>query len=345
MAQKQDDADLTPADARRDPDDTASSPEAERLALFLFEYAGKTFAIPLQSVEEVIEPTQIESYPGALPHCRGTISHRGRILPVFDPMGLGFGSEAREHAPACLVIMRAGAARFAFALDRHLELIETPSSEISEESAPPPEAIETSNYLTGLLAHRDRTMALLSLQSIASMVQANIGAQTIINPDEIQASQAEEARQEDFVLSRIGETSIAHPVATVLEIVEGLDVMPLFGVAPCLRGLTNLRGRVLACVDISDVLGLSPRLLDDRSMFLVLSTGNAEFALCVDHVAGIRSLPRDAFQPTEGLLPGSAQGLFEGVVERKEGACLKLSASAIATWDRLAPLRAQANEM
>jgi hypothetical protein len=59
----------------------------------------------------------------------------------------------------------------------------------------------------------------------------------------------------------------------------------------------------------------------------------------VDQVLGIKNLALDNFQPTEGLLPLAIQQLFDGVAEKGAENYLRLMASAIVDWDRLAPFR------
>ena len=73
--------------------------------LFVFEFAQMIFSVPLHYVEEVIESHKIESYPGSVPHCRGTINHRGRILPIFDVHGLGFEKDKEDVSSPYVVII------------------------------------------------------------------------------------------------------------------------------------------------------------------------------------------------------------------------------------------------
>ncbi len=71
-------------------------------------------------------------------------------------------------------------------------------------------------------------------------------------------------------MRRIERVLFGIPVEHVIEIIEGYDVTPLFKVPPIVRGLLNLRGQVLACLDISVELGLPPRRLEERNQFVVL---------------------------------------------------------------------------
>ncbi len=301
--------------------------------LFVFEFAQMIFSVPLHYVEEVIESHKIESYPGSVSHCRGTINHRGRILPIFDVHGLGFEKDKEDVSSPYVVIINNEGIVFGLTLEKHLELIDCDITliELSRE--------DYQLYSLGMIPYREKAMTLLAPPLIASLAQLRFNYHRIEDYKGNNHLNETTENLEKFIVSQIGPMTIAHPVGTVLEIVEGLDVMPLFGADASLRGLTSLRGRVIACVDISEVLGMPSRVLDDRSVFLVLSTKEAEFALCVDRVLGIKNLAREKFQPTEGLLPSAVQQLFDGVAENGIENYLRLMASAIIDWDRLAPFR------
>lgn len=259
-------------------------------------------------------------------------------MPIFDSHGLGFERDQEEARSPYIVIINVDGLVFGLTLEKHLELIYCDTSLIKQS------AQDCQLYTLGMIPYREKAMTLLAPELIAPLVRLRFNNQRI--EDYKASDQLNELTESlgKFIVSQIGEMTIAHPVDTVLEIVEGLDVMPLFGADSSLRGLTSLRGRVLACIDISEVLGLAPRVLDDRSAFLVLSTKEAEFALCVDHVLGIKNLALNNFQPTEGLLPLAIQQLFDGVAEKGAENYLRLMASAIVDWDRLAPFRNLAAE-
>jgi chemotaxis signal transduction protein len=315
-----------------------TSYQQDELRLFVFEFAKMTFSLLLKYVEEVIESDKIETYPGSVTHCRGTINHRGRVVPIFDSHGLGFEKDQEEARSPYIVIINVDGLVFGLTLEKHLELIYC-DTRLIEQSAQ-----DCHLYTLGMVPYREKAMTVLAPELIAPLVRLRFNNQRI--EDYKASDQLNESAESlgKFIVSQIGEMTIAHPVETVLEIVEGLDVMPLFGADSSLRGLTSLRGRVLACIDISEILGLAPRVLDDRSAFLVLSTKEAEFALCVDQVLGIKNLALDNFQPTEGLLPLAIQQLFDGVAEKGAENYLRLMASAIVDWDRLAPFRNLAAE-
>jgi chemotaxis signal transduction protein len=316
--------------------------EGDGTTLFVFDYADKAFALPLRCVERVIEVATVEPYPGDAPHCRGTIEFRGRVLPLFDPHGLSFGVAAPGARIFYAVIIRDSGVRFGLVLERYREFIESYPLERREA----PDGVDRpvgqdQKFSVGLLSHKNRTTALLSPAAIAVAVREIFGSQSVIALDQQRDDSPIESEGRRFMVSRLGDVTIAHPVEATLEIVEGLEVSPVFGVDPCLRGLTSLRGQVLACLDVSEVLGMPPRVLDERSAYLVLSAEHAEFALCVDAVEGLRVIAPETVHPADGVLPEAVAALFPSLAECGDVTHLCLSAESIINWQRLAPYRAQ----
>ena len=321
---------------RMDADETQERGDTD---LFVFEFAQKKFAIPLNYVEEVIEARGISDYPGTAPHCVGTINQRGRVLPIFDSHDLAFKRTSAGAVPACVVIVNVDGVYFGLTFDRHLALIENYAAQpLPDKERVADASIEENQFSLGMRAYDDGTMVLLSPGGLCSVVARYFGTQHKLDPARELGDDAADTQLASYVLSQIGGTIVAHPVHEVLEVVEGLDVMPLFGVEAALRGLASLRGQVIACFDISEFLGLPTRVLDDRSVFLLLSTGSAEFALCVDGVMGIRSLRSTIFHDVAGLLSSPAEALFGGAAECDGETFLRLSASAIVDWENIAPL-------
>jgi purine-binding chemotaxis protein CheW len=311
-------------------------PEFAGDRLFVFDYAERAFAVPLIDVERIIEPVPVEHYPGEARHCKGTIEHLGRVVPLFDPHGLCFGSD-REAPVSNILILNRDGVRFALILSRYRQLLDTYSlacDVTTEDSA----ADSPARFSIGLMRHGETTVALLSPAVLARTVRERFGSQPLLREGKDDPGAPEEQGGR-FMVSRLGDMSIAHPLEETLEIVEGLEVTPVFGVDPCLRGLVNLRGQVLACIDISEALGFAPRALDERSIFVVLSAEGADFAFCVDAVDGLRRLP-SALVPVEGVLPREVGAIVTGLVEHDGRTLLLLSPAAIVVWEILAPFTA-----
>jgi purine-binding chemotaxis protein CheW len=195
-------------------------------------------------------------------------------------------------------------------------------------------------YVEKARAYRDNTLVLLSLGAIVLLVKRHFASQHLMTgpaePAVLQDAVAAYGEQ-IFLCARIEQVLFGFPIEHVIEIIEGYDVTPLFKVPPMIRGLINLRGQVLACLDISVELGLPLRALGERNQFVVLKNDSAEMALCVDKVTGIRRLA--TFQKAETILTGEMNRFASGMHEGKDGTLMILAVPALFDAPSLQPYR------
>jgi chemotaxis signal transduction protein len=113
---------------------------------------------------------------------------------------------------------------------------------------------------------------------------------------------------------RVASEHYALPVADVLEVAELGDVTPVPGTAAVVRGVRNVRGRVLPVVDLAAVLGL-PAATPDRIVMVERATGRA--GLAVDSVEGVEDLPEAAEEVESPHLASAAlvDGALVGVLD------------------------------
>lgn len=125
------------------------------------------------------------------------------------------------------------------------------------------------------------------------------------------------------VVFRIGAERFALPLEAVREVVLP---QPPFARVPrasdAVRGVMNLRGRVVAVVDLAALVGLPPQPLDERAgQVLVLDPqGRRALGVLIGGVVGVEALAPPADAPA---------GLVRGVVPARDGAVTLLGAEAV----------------
>ncbi len=120
----------------------------------------------------------------------------------------------------------------------------------------------------------------------------------------------DDASDNTYVTFRVGEQEYAVPVAVVTEIVRVPRIYAVPDVPAHIRGVINLRGKVIPLLDVRSRFGLDGAALDDRTVVVVLEIGDAFTGLVVDAVSEVVELPPDA---VDGRANGSAR---PGVVSR-----------------------------
>ena len=98
----------------------------------------------------------------------------------------------------------------------------------------------------------------------------------------------------------------AVPIASVREIIRYTRPTVVATTSELIRGMINLRGRVLPVVDVSSRLGHQLEI-DAGTRILVLEVANGNIGLIVDTVEGVREIPVSKIEPLPGA--GSGDGL------------------------------------
>ena len=108
---------------------------------------------------------------------------------------------------------------------------------------------------------------------------------------------------------RIGETAFGLELRTIREVVRPPATARVPGAPPFVRGITHLRGEVLAVVDGGRRLGL-PASPSPAERVVVIAHPDGPFGLHVDAVGGVLRVE----DPGPAELPAGIEGLDEGVV-------------------------------
>ncbi len=107
----------------------------------------------------------------------------------------------------------------------------------------------------------------------------------------------------------------AVPLGEVSEMLEIPPFTHLPGVQPWVRGVANVRGRLLPLFDMAAFFGAQLSGGRKQRRVLVLETENLYSGLMVDQVFGMQHFPTDQFQAESGLVDAVIQPYTEGSYE------------------------------
>jgi purine-binding chemotaxis protein CheW len=109
-----------------------------------------------------------------------------------------------------------------------------------------------------------------------------------------------------FVRFALRDRDFGLPILQCREIVRVSTITRVPEAPVQVRGVANLRGRVVPVVDARLCLGMEPTLPTSRSRLLVVDAAGRWLALLVDRVASILKLPRGEIQPPpeDSSIPG-----------------------------------------
>jgi purine-binding chemotaxis protein CheW len=100
-----------------------------------------------------------------------------------------------------------------------------------------------------------------------------------------------------LVTFRLERESFAVPIDRVREVVRVTEITRVPEAPPHIRGVTNLRGRVLPVVELRTRLGLTPAVTTPSSRILVVESHGRLLGLLVDGVSRVVKLPSSSVVP------------------------------------------------
>jgi two-component system chemotaxis sensor kinase CheA len=103
------------------------------------------------------------------------------------------------------------------------------------------------------------------------------------------------------------------PISQVQEIVRVLDVAPVPNAAPYLRGVANLRGRILPVIDLRMKLGMSAAHSSEETRVIVITSSLGFLGMVVDRVCEVEEIHPDSIGRTPATTRGTEFVLGVGI--------------------------------
>jgi purine-binding chemotaxis protein CheW len=128
---------------------------------------------------------------------------------------------------------------------------------------------------------------------------------------------------------RIGANQFALDIRSVREIRGGMAATPLPHAPDYLKGMINLRGQILAVIDLAQRLGLPPIAADVPSVVIVVEMGSIVAGLLVDDVCDILNVAPGQIQPSPVLGGDELGRMVSGVMNSETGIISVLSVADI----------------
>jgi purine-binding chemotaxis protein CheW len=145
------------------------SEQANHRQLVVFTLGAEHYALPIQSVHEIIRYSEPRSVASRTDWVRGVISLRGRIVPVYDVAArLGIASELTEHTK--IVIVEAGAETAGVIVDSVEEVLTVTDEQIEDAPGADMSMIES------IIRIDDRLVVLLTLGTIFATADLALAA-------------------------------------------------------------------------------------------------------------------------------------------------------------------------
>jgi purine-binding chemotaxis protein CheW len=115
-----------------------------------------------------------------------------------------------------------------------------------------------------------------------------------------------------FATFEVADQLFGVEVDTVQEVLSYNEYTPVPLAPPAVGGLFNLRGQVIAAVDLRVQLGLARQAMQGPVMNVILRGDGEPVSLLVDRIGEVVDLDDDTFEPPPDTLSGPTRELVVG---------------------------------
>src|SRR5689334_14379020 len=123
--------------------------------------------------------------------------------------------------------------------------------------------------------------------------------------------------EQQFVAFHLGNETYALPIMSVNEIIRPCDATALPRSAEYMRGLINLRGKIVPVIDLRKKLGLAAAEESGTTRIIVVEAESAEggcaVGLMVDAVSRVMTIPTSAIEQATGTAGSVDASLTRGI--------------------------------
>lgn len=131
-------------------------------------------------------------------------------------------------------------------------------------------------------------------------------------------SEVEEDQEEQLecITFALGGESYAFETFYAAEVIRIPKLVNVPGVPDVIVGVFNLRGEIIAALDIRPFLGLPQTPLTSAGRVIVVKSDKFATGLLAETVHGVMALPFGSFEPAMKTLTGSHRGIIRGQMKQ-----------------------------
>jgi purine-binding chemotaxis protein CheW len=143
-----------------------------------------------------------------------------------------------------------------------------------------------------------------------------------MEPNEELFDQQEDTQHGRFLTFNLGEEVFGLEIKYVTEIIGMQPVTKMPEVAAYIKGIINLRGKIIPVIDMRLKFGKEPIEYNDRTCVVVVDTQELVVGLIVDRVSEVLAIDDEDIAPPPDIRTGIKNRYIQGI--GKVDSCVKL---------------------
>jgi purine-binding chemotaxis protein CheW len=129
----------------------------------------------------------------------------------------------------------------------------------------------------------------------------------------IEVNDDEDTQRDKYLTFRLGDEIYAIEIRFVTEIIGILKITPIPEMPAYVKGVINLRGKIIPVMDVRARFQLGSRAYDERTCVIVVHLQDADIGLVVDTVSEVADIPEAQIEPAGALAHGRGTVFIKGI--------------------------------
>lgn len=137
--------------------------------------------------------------------------------------------------------------------------------------------------------------------------------------DEEELEEKEDIRQGKYMTFQIGKDVYGIELQYVNEILQMQPITPIPEVEHFIKGLINLRGKIVPVIDVADRFGKDAFSYTDRTCVIVIEVKGIEVGLIIENIAEVVSIKEEDILPPPSMNHSGMQSKFVRGIGKVDG--------------------------
>ncbi len=139
----------------------------------------------------------------------------------------------------------------------------------------------------------------------------------------------EDTQKDKYLSFNLGNSEYVIPIHYVLEIIGLQPITRVPDVPDYVKGVINIRGKVIPVVDLRQRFGLEERAYDDRTCIIIVRIEEMQVGLIVDTVDEVLKIESQQIEPPPEVKRGQDNKFIDGLAKVADSVKIVLNMASI----------------
>ena len=142
-----------------------------------------------------------------------------------------------------------------------------------------------------------------------------------------------------FLIFNINQEDYAIPISKVREVIRYVSITPIHEASRFLKGVINLRGKIIPIIDMRAKFGMAEKEYTDRTVFIIVDVNGAKevfnLGISVDSVQDVIDIDEENLEKTPDIGLKLKSQYLEGIAKVGDRMIMSLNMDRILTSDEI----------